>query len=113
MSETLIIITVFGYIIIGVMSWAVIDCLDLLESSFWWRLYCIYFLKLRLIGKILCFVPMLLFLILVLILVLYYSPILLVVGIGFGVFSVFQKSRKYIINDEIQCKGYHCDRRDE
>ena len=103
---------------IATLSIFVDDTDDLkFNKGFWWRCYCIYFLKLRLISRILCFIPALVFLFSILCMVIYSLPVIIflsVCAVSWSVCAVIWKgivkSRKYLINDSVQCKDYHCKR---
>ena len=76
-------------------------------SRLLWRLYCIYFLKLRWGGKIVVtpFIPLAIAVI---------SPALLIIGVGcliWGLCWIFNhKIQPLLWSNEVQCKGYHCER---
>lgn len=76
-------------------------------SRLLWRLYCIYFLKLRWGGKIVVtpFIPLVIAVV---------SYALLFIGVGcliWGLCWIFNhKIQPLLWSNEVQCKGYHCER---
>ena len=72
------------------------------EREYLWRLYCIYFLKLRPLGRI-CAIPILVILIAL-------SMGILAIYIVEYIIYLITKTRPLFWSNEIQCKGYHCER---
>jgi len=96
-----VVIIVTGLIWVLLSAWGFVWLIGE-ERKCFWRLYCIYFLKLKLLGRI-CVTPLILVAVVV-------SVGVLIIYLLVGIILLISKTRRFLWDNEVQCKGYHCER---
>ena len=79
-------------------------------AQFLWRVYCWYFIKSRIPGKVLFLVPFIIGTSLY-ILAFLIPAFLAIILVTATIIATFLRPRLW--NDEVQCKNYHCTRKDK